>query len=156
MAFTKAGSLGYGDVFGGGNQTKMSELRTYYNLSGTVSLNGDMNGGAGGAVPTANPAAGAQTSLNSLRSNGRTVTKIGVSELITSGTSWTPRETYSNVAEYSIHLTGAGASGGGSSTSQGREGGACGGGESDGRTSREQCDRRRAGKQFRLEGDRGK
>lgn len=131
MPYSKAGALSFADIYGAAQQRSMSDIREFFGITGSISLNGDLNSSVGGAIPINNPTAGGATSMGyGVVSNGRIVTKIGTTEVITSGTSWTPRETASTVAEYSIHLTGGGASGGGSSTHQGREGWAAGGGAS--------------------------
>ena len=128
--YSKSGGVGFGDIYGSGQQKSMSDIREFFGITGPISLNADLNSSLGGAIPPNNPSAGGETSMGDVVSNGRKVAKIGATEVITSGTSWSPRETASTVAEYSIHLTGGGASGGGSSTHQQREGWAAGGGAS--------------------------
>ena len=128
MAYTKTGVVSFASIYGSGQQKSMSDIRDYHGITGAVSLNGSLYGGAGGPVSPFNPGQGQSTTMDQVTSNGRIVTKIGTTQIITSGTSWTPRETYSDVLEYSVHIFGAGGSGGGSSTHQQREGAAAGGG----------------------------
>lgn len=127
--YSKTGGKSYQDIYGITQEVKMSDIREFYGLTGPVSLNADLNNSAGGTIPNTNPNSGSNTSMGyGVVSNGRKVAKIGATQVITSGTSWSSRETASTVAEYSIHLTGAGASGGGVSTNQQREGISSGGG----------------------------
>lgn len=106
----------------------MSELRDYYGQSGSVSLNGNLNGGTN-PVPSSLPASGAATSFSNYRSKNRILKKKGTTETKASGSSWTPAQ--SGCVQYNVYVVGGGGSGGGHSTNSGREkvasGGAAGG-----------------------------
>ena len=106
----------------------MSELRDYYGQSGSVSLNGNLNGGTN-PVPSSLPASGAATSFSNYRSKNRILKKKGTTETKSSGTFWSPAQ--SGCVQYNVYAVGAGGSGGGHSTDSGREkvasGGAAGG-----------------------------
>ena len=106
----------------------MSELRDYYGQSGSVSLNGNLNGGTN-PVPSSLPASGAATSFSNYRSKNRILKKKGTTETKSSGTFWSPAQ--SGCVQYNVYTVGAGGSGGGHSTDSGREkvasGGAAGG-----------------------------
>ena len=103
----------------------MSELRDYYGQSGSVSLNGNLNGGTN-PVPSSLPASGASTSFSNYRSKNRILRKKGSTQTKASGSSWTPAQ--SGCVEYSVYALGGGGSGGGHSTDSGREKVASGGG----------------------------
>jgi len=106
----------------------MSELRDYYGQSGSVSLNGNLNGGTN-PVPSSLPASGAATSFSNYRSKNRILKKKGTTQTKASGSSWTPAQ--SGCVQYNVYVVGGGGSGGGHSTDSGREkvasGGAAGG-----------------------------
>lgn len=102
----------------------MSELRDYYGQSGSVSLNGNLNGGTN-PVPSSLPASGAATSFSNYRSKNRILKKKGTTETKSSGTSWSPAQ--SGCVQYNVYAVGAGGSGGGHSTDSNREKVASGG-----------------------------
>ena len=87
----------------------MSELRDYYGRSGTVSLNGNLNGGTN-PVPSSLPASGASTSFSNYRSKNRILKKKGTTETKSSGTFWSPAQ--SGCVQYHVYVVGAGGSGG--------------------------------------------
>ena len=106
----------------------MSELRDYYGLTGSVSLNANLNGGTN-PVPSSLPAAGSALKMSDFRSKNRILKKKGTTEVKTSGVFWSPAQ--SGCVQYNVYVLGGGGSGGGHSTSSGREkvasGGAAGG-----------------------------
>ena len=106
----------------------MSELRDYYGLTGSVSLNANLNGGTN-PVPSSLPAAGSELKMSDFRSKNRILKKKGTTEVKTSGVFWSPAQ--SGCVQYNVYVLGGGGSGGGHSTSSGREkvasGGAAGG-----------------------------
>lgn len=117
------------DDFGHGNTpVSLSELRTYYGLTGAISLNGNLNGGTN-PVPDNLPASGAETSFSDYRNANRILKKKGTTQTITSGTSWTPAQT--GCVQYHVYVLGGGGSGGGCHTVSSKEkvssGGAAGG-----------------------------
>lgn len=117
------------DDFGHGNTSvSLSELRTYYGLTGAISLNGNLNGGTN-PVPDSLPASGAETSFSDYRNANRILKKKGTTQTITSGTSWTPAQT--GCVQYHVYVLGGGGSGGGCQTIASKEkvssGGAAGG-----------------------------
>jgi hypothetical protein len=123
MAITSLDNFGHGNT-----PVSMSELRTYFGGTNPISLNGSFNGGIA-SVPDTLPASGAETSFSDFRSQNRILKKKGTTQVVTSGTSWTPAQ--SNCVQYNVYVLGGGGSGGGCSTSSGREkvssGGAAGG-----------------------------
>ena len=106
----------------------MSELRDYYGLTGSVSLNANLNGGTN-PVPSSLPAAGSELKMSDFRSKNRILKKKGTTEVKTSGVFWSPAQ--SGCVQYNVYVLGGGGSGGGHSTDSGREkvasGGAAGG-----------------------------
>lgn len=103
----------------------MSELRDYYGQSGSVSLNGNLNGGTN-PVPSSLPASGLITSFSNYRSKNRILRKKGNTQVQTTGTTFTPSE--SGTVEHHIWVIGAGGTGGGSNGDSGREKAGSGGG----------------------------
>ena len=103
----------------------MSELRDYYGQSGSVSLNGNLNGGTN-PVPSNLPASGTITSFSDYRSKNRILRKKGNTQVQTTGTTFTPSE--SGTVEHHIWVIGAGGTGGGSNGDSGREKAGSGGG----------------------------
>ncbi len=103
----------------------MSELRDYYGQTGSVSLNGNLNGGTN-PVPSSLPTSGAATSFSNYRSKNRILRKKGNTQVKTTGTTFTPSE--SGTVEHHIWVIGAGGTGGGSNGDSGREKAGSGGG----------------------------
>ena len=121
MTITSVDTIGISS----GTAISMSELRTYFGQSGSVSLNATFNGGTN-PVPSSLPGSGAETSFSDYYDTNRILKKKGTTETKTSGTSWTPAQ--SGCVQYNVYVLGGGGSGGGCSTDSGREKVASGGG----------------------------
>lgn len=102
-----------------------SEMRTFYDATGAVSLNATFNGETG-PVPDTLPAAGVSTSMSAYLSASRILRKQGTTEIVTSTGQWTPRS--NSAVEYHVWAIGGGGSGGCASTDSGRESVGSGGG----------------------------
>lgn len=114
MTITSVDTIGISS----GTAISMSELRTYFGQSGSVSLNATFNGGTN-PVPSSLPGSGAETSFSDYYDTNRILKKKGTTETKTSGTSWSPAQT--GCVQYNVYVLGGGGSGGGASTDSGRE-----------------------------------